>query len=193
MESSLLTLIDLENLTATHGEGWGLPHVQRVLHLIDLISVDVPHNSQALTVATYLHDWGAFPLYRQSGVDHALRSRQVAEQEILPRLDIPTEAPPIILETIERHDYRDPRPVTCHEARLLREADFLDFLGVIGMVREFAWGPNNLSVCLRRVLDRRQKIMGRFTYPQAQELAEVRLARMAQCLAWLEEESFAYL
>lgn len=193
MELSLLTLADLENLTATHGEAWGLPHVQRVLHLIGLISVDVAHNAQALTVATYLHDWGAFPLYRQPGIDHALRSRQVAEQEILPRLDMPAETHPIILETIERHDYRDPRLVTCHEARLLREADFLDFLGVIGLAREFAWGPNNLRVCYRRVLDRRQHIMGRFTYPRAQELAEVRLTRMAQCLAWLEEESFDYL
>jgi len=193
MDPSLLTLNDLESLTASNGEGWGLSHVQRVLHLIDLISVDVPHDSQALTVATYLHDWGAFSLYRQPGVDHALRSRQVAEQEILPRLDLPAETHPIILETIERHDYRDPHPVTCPEARLLREADFLDFLGVIGLVREFAWGPNNLSVCLRRVLDRRQQIMGRFTYPRAQELAEVRLTRMAQCLAWLEEECFDYL
>ena len=193
MESSLLALTDIENLTATHGEGWGLPHVRRVLHLIDLISVDVPHDAPALTVATYLHDWGAFPLYRQKGVDHALRSRQVAEQEILPRLDIPAETHPIILETIERHDYRDPRPVTCSEALLLREADFLDFLGVIGMVREFAWGPNDLRVCYTRVLDRRQQIMGRFTYPRAQELAEIRLDRMAQCLAWLDEESFDYL
>jgi uncharacterized protein len=141
MESSLLTLTDLENLTATHGEGWGWPHVQRVLHLIGLIGMDAPHDAPALTVAAYLHDWGAFSIYRQPGVEHALRSRQVAEQEILPRLNAPAAAHPIILAAIEQHDYRDPRPATCHEARLLREADFLDFLGVIGLVREFAWGP----------------------------------------------------
>jgi hypothetical protein len=41
----------------------------------------------------------------------------------------------ILLETIELHDYRDMRPTQSNEALLLREADMLEFLGLIGMAR----------------------------------------------------------
>ncbi len=41
-----------------------------------------------MELAAYMHDWGAFPVYIQKGVEHAIRSRQVVEMEILPRLDL---------------------------------------------------------------------------------------------------------
>jgi hypothetical protein len=66
----------------------------------------------------------------------------------------------------------------------------LEFLGMIGMAREFARGPKDVAVCFHRILDRRAGIEGRFTLTRAQEIAETRLARMAQCLDWLVEEGF---
>ena len=171
----MLTLSDLETMTKTDGEGWGLAHVKRVLHLIDLIGFDLSFDRFALTIATYLHDWAAFPRYRQAGIGHALRSRQLAEAEILPQMNLPATTRPIIMEAIERHDYRDLRPVSSLEALLLREADFLDFLGVIGLTREFAWGPNNLEICLQQLLARRAIIETRFTLPVAQQLAAIPL------------------
>lgn len=189
----LLTVADLETLTLSAGENWALPHVRRVLRLAEEIGVDLTYDASAFTIAAYLHDWGAFPRYQQSGVDHALRSRQVAEAEILPRMDLTPAQVALILDTIELHDYRDPRPALSAEALLLREADFLDFLGVIGLARVFAWGPNDLAVCHRRTLARRDALRDRFTLPRAQAIATTRLARMEQCLAWLEEEGFGHL
>jgi hypothetical protein len=69
----------------------------------------------------------------------------------------------------------------------------LEFLGMIGMAREFARGPKDVGVCYRRILDRRAGIEGRFTLPRAREIAEIRLERMAQCLEWLTQESFGSL
>jgi hypothetical protein len=69
----------------------------------------------------------------------------------------------------------------------------LEFLGMIGMAREFARGPKDVAACYRRILDRRAAIEGRFTLPRAQEIAEIRLARMAQCLDWLTEEGLGNL
>ena len=135
---TLLTLTDLETLTRTNGEGWALPHVHRVLYLAQDIGTTLTYDHHAFAVAAYLHDWGAFPRYLQSGVDHAQRSHQVAEADILPQMDLTQEQVALILDAIERHDYRDSRPVTSAEALLLREADFLDFLGVIGFARVFA-------------------------------------------------------
>jgi hypothetical protein len=140
-----------------------------------------------------MHDWGAFPKYIQPGVEHAARSRQVVEAEILPHLDLTRKQKENLLEAIELHDYRDMRRTKSNEALLLREADMLEFLGMMGMAREFARGPRNVETCYRRILSRRDRIRGRFILPGAQEIARVRLQQMEICLGWLLEDSFGVL
>jgi HD superfamily phosphodiesterase len=193
MEKMLLPLDDIIQMTHRTGENWAVTHAQRLLRLIQEIGVGLSYDASVLSYAAYLHDWGAFPAYLEKGVEHALRSRQVVEVEILPFLDLPLPAQQKLLEAIEYHDYRDLRMPQSTEALLLREADMLEFLGMIGIGREFARGPKDLQVCFRRVLDRRNGIETRFTVPRAREIAIIRLERMAQCLAWLEEESYGIL
>jgi hypothetical protein len=115
------------------------------------------------------------------------------EAEILPRLDLTAAQKEVLLETIELHDYRDMRQTKSKEALLLREADMLEFLGMVGMARDFARGPRNLQACYRRILDRRYGIQGRFILPRARQIAQVRLNHMEQALEWLHEESFGVL
>jgi HD superfamily phosphodiesterase len=193
MEAGKLTLDDIIQLTLDVGEDWAVAHAERLLVLIDQISPDTPYDFRVMEFATYLHDWGAFPRYIQKDVEHALRSRQVVEEEILPHLDLTPTQKCILLEAIELHDYRDKRPTQSNEALLLREADMLEFLGMIGMAREFARGPRNVETCYRRILSRRDHIQGHFTIPSAQQIARVRFERMEQCLVWLEEEGFGAL
>jgi len=193
LQNQSLTLADLKGLTRIEGDPWKLSHVRRVLKLIEIIGEGMTYDETAVTIATYLHDWGAYPRYQQPGVDHALRSRQVAESLILPRMDLPESVVGVILETIEFHDYRDFRTVISTEALLLREADFLDFLGVIGLVREVGRGPEELISAYKRVIARRDLIKDRFTLPIARQMAAIRLARLEQCLEWLQEESFAFV
>jgi HD superfamily phosphodiesterase len=153
----------------------------------------MPYDEDVVELAAYMHDWGAFPTYIQKDVEHAVRSRQVVEEEILPHLDLTAEQKDILLESIELHDYRDTRPMRSREALLLREADMLEFLGAIGMAREFARGPKNIETTYKRILARRSVIQGRFTLPRAQQIARVRLDRMETNLQWLHEESFGIL
>jgi uncharacterized protein len=188
-----MNIEQIKQATLELGQGWGFAHATRVLKLIDLIGAELAYDKNALLYAVYLHDWGAFPQYAQPGVDHALRSRQIAETEILPFTDLSTTTQAIVAEAIELHDYRDPRPHTSIESLLLREADWLDMLGMIGIAREFAWGPNNLQKCYERILARRAGIQGRLTLPKAQELAGLRIARMGNLLELLQEESFGIL
>ena len=184
---------DLQRMTDEYGEGWAGPHVRRLFKLIDLIDSGIIYDREALAYAVWLHDWGAFPRFYRSGVDHGLRSRQVAETEILPHIEVTEQQKTIILDAIEYHDYRCVLPAGSPEALLLREADFLDFLGAIGTVREFAWGPNQLKKIITRIKSRRDGIRGRFTIPAAQAIAEKRLARMDQILEWVAEESLGEL
>lgn len=188
-----LTIDDIIQMTLRVGEGWAVTHAQRLMKLIRELGQDMAYDEQTLTFAAYLHDWGAFPLYFEKGVEHALRSRQVVESDILPRLDLSPAAKQILLEAIELHDYRDQRPTQSTEALLLREADMLEFLGMIGMAREFARGPKDVAVCYRRILERRVGIQGRFSLSRAREIAQIRLERMEQALRWLQEESFGIL
>jgi uncharacterized protein len=191
--STNYTLDDVIAMTLRDGEGWAVAHARRLLELIKLIGQDTPYDLDALTLAVYLHDWGAFPCYQVNGVEHALRSRQVAETEILPHMDLSLSAKQIVLEAVELHDYRDTRPTQSNEALLLREADMLEFLGVIGMARDFARGPRDVEICHRRILARKANIREKFTLPRAQEIAAIRIEHMEQCLQWLDEESFGVL
>jgi uncharacterized protein len=193
MMTPQFTLDDIIQKTFQIGESWAVNHAKRLLVLIQEIGKDLTFDANIMTLAAYLHDWGAFTLYQEKGVEHALRSRQVVEAEILPYLDLALPSKQVLLEAIELHDYRDLRPPQSYEALLLREADMLEFLGVIGMARDFARGPKDVGVCTRRIQDRREGIHGRFTLPRAQEIAQVRLERMDQCLLWLGEESFGIL
>lgn len=193
MTETQLTLDNVVQMTLQVGENWAVTHAKRLLELIKQIGVDIPYDSHVMELAAYMHDWGAFSPYAQKDIEHAIRSRQVAETEILPRLDLTPGQKVILLETIELHDYRDMRPTQSNEALLLREADMLEFLGMIGMARDFARGPRNIETCRKRIVSRRNDIEKRFTLPRAQEIAQVRLERMDQCLRWLNEEGFGNL
>jgi uncharacterized protein len=188
-----MKLKQIKQSTLELGQGWGLAHATRVLKLIDLIGEELEYDREALPYAVYLHDWGAFPKYVQPGIDHALRSRQIAETEILPYTTLSPATQKILADAIEQHDYRDLRPHTSVESLLLREADWLDMLGVIGITREFAWGPNNLQKCYDRIVARRAGIQDRLIIPKAKELAELRMERMDKVLELLREESFGIL
>jgi HD superfamily phosphodiesterase len=193
MNTRQLSLDDIIQMTLEVGEDWAVSHAERLLHLVEQIAEDRAYDQEIMELAAYLHDWGAFPAYLRKGVEHAIRSRQVVEEEILTQLNLVPEQKDILLEAIELHDYRDQHPTKSIEALLLREADMLEFLGMIGIARDFARGPRDIETCYKRILARRNDIQGRFTLPRAQEIARVRLQRMETSLQWLNEESFGIL
>ena len=193
MDADPLMLDDIIQMTLAAGEDWAVAHAERLLRLIEQIGADIPYDEDVIELALYLHDWGAFPCYIQKDVEHAVRSRQIVEAAILPQLELTSAQKDILLEAIELHDYRDTRVPKSNEALLLREADMLEFLGMIGMAREFARGPKNVETCYKRILSRQYGIQGRFTLPCAQQIAKVRLERMETSLQWLHEESFDIL
>jgi HD superfamily phosphodiesterase len=192
MESQI-SPIDIIQMTQQVGDSWAVAHAKRLIELVKQISADIPYDPLVMELAAYMHDWGAFSSYSQKGVEHAVRSRQVVESDILPHLILTENQKAVLLETIELHDYRDMRPTQSNEALLLREADMLEFLGMIGMARDFARGPRNIETCYKRILGRQADIRDRFTLPRAQEIAQRRLERMDESLRWLEEESFGVL
>ena len=97
------------------------------------------------------------------------------------------------MDAVSLHDYRNLKRVNSVESLLLREADMLDMLGVVGILREFAWGPNDLKVCYECILARRNRIAGQLTLPRAETTVEERLISVDQILAQLTLDSFKML
>ena len=126
---------EIARLTEEYGGQWGMNHTRRLLELISIIGEGMEYNGEAVWMAAHLHDWGAYPPWAEKEVEHAFRSRQVAE-DFLTERSCPAKLKTLVLECIEfHHTGGDQRSL---ESTLLREADILDFLGVVGVLRDFS-------------------------------------------------------
>lgn len=127
----------IRELTSEYGAEWGLNHVDRLLRLVEIIGEDQQYDRQLIWIAAHLHDWGAYPQYAEEGKDHAVRSREVAG-EILRQMSLDSKSQDIVLDAIGEHSGSG--DCSSIESTLLREADYLDFMGIIGIARDFAKG-----------------------------------------------------
>ena len=178
---------EIARLTEEHGGAWGINHTRRLLHLVEIIGQGLSYDGEALWLAAHLHDWGAYKPWAQPGVDHVLRSRQVVEQylsehECAPALQA------LILECIELHHAAgSDRSV---EAILLRDADVLDFLGVVGILRDVSKNPRDLRKAYDTIRQRRLKLPPLLHLERAREIAAERVKEMDAVLREFEAESF---
>jgi uncharacterized protein len=134
-----------------------------------------------------LHDWGAYAHWAQEGVDHALRSTQVA-QTFMTEKGYPADLRAAVLECIEFHHKGAPDKRI--ETLLLRDADILDLLGVVGIVRDFCRVPGNFRQGYENIQKRKQQLTGAVYFEKAWEIAEKRITEMETFLAAFENETF---
>jgi uncharacterized protein len=114
---------------------WGPAHGQRDYEMTRALAraEGVTVDDDALYAAAYLHDMGGIPPYAKAGVDHGERSAQLADS-VLRAVGFPMEKAGLAKEIMAHHQYYRP-PDTLAVAVLFRDADILDFLGAIDIVR----------------------------------------------------------
>jgi len=178
---------ELTRLTEEYGGAWGINHTRRLLKLISIIGEGQSYNKDALWVAAHLHDWGGYSQWAQSGVDHAPRSRQVAEPFLVER-HYPSDEAKLILECIEFH--HSDNSARCLEVQLLSDADALDFLGVVGVLRDFSKNAKDLRQAYDISRKRRAKLPGLLCLAKSKEIAAQRLADMDELFAKFEADTF---
>ncbi len=71
---------EIVRLTQEYGLDFGVKHTLRLLKLVELIGEGQDYNHEAIWLAAYLHDWGGYAPWPKPDVDHAVRSREVADQ-----------------------------------------------------------------------------------------------------------------
>jgi uncharacterized protein len=180
---------EIVRLTEEYGGQWGINHVQRLLRLIAIIGEGMEYDSDTVWLAAHLHDWGAYPQWAQEGVPHDLRSKQVA-QAFLAERGYPGHLAERVLECVEFHHSGDPNRRI--ESILLSDADALDFLGVVGVLRDFSKKPRELRKAYETAQERRVKVPKRILLDKSKEIATRRIQQMEDLFAAFEENSFGY-
>lgn len=114
---------------------WGLAHAERNFqNTLDLAEREkVAVDRDVLFAAAFLHDVGGIAPHEKEGVDHAVRSVEIAEP-LLKNAGFPMEHFDEVKEIILGHTYYTAAPKGI-VAQLFRDADILDFLGVMGVAR----------------------------------------------------------
>lgn len=177
---------EIQQLTREYGGDWGLNHSKRLLDLVSRISGDYEYNAEVIWLCAYLHDWGGYAKWKLPGIDHAQRSGEVVE-EFLSNRGYPQDKLFEVLECITTHHSAGINRSI--EAQLLSDADALDFLGCIGILRIFSKRTKDLRAAYENAKLKREQLPGKLCLEESQAIAVQRLDRMDQMLAWLEQET----
>lgn len=203
MIPSCMNRQEVVRLTEEYGGPWLVGHAHRLLQLIPAIAGELKYDPDVAWLAAWMHDWGVCPKWTQEGVSHCRRSREVAEQH-LRQTRCPKRILDPVLEAIEyHHGGCDER---CPEAILLNDADALDSLGVLGVLKEFAMIPAEMTgdYCLpsadfglrdayERIRIRRENLPRLLRLESSRELAKARMADMDAIFAMLERDTFGHI
>lgn len=169
----------------------GFDHVQRVhdicLKLADGLEID----RNVLECAAYLHDI-AVPVF---GPEQHYERAQEAAGDILAQVGLPKEKHKLVFDAIKTHTrYIDVTPETI-EGKVLKDADGIDYLGAIGIMRGVLRSYRNKSYSgnvstegkqtLTKLVDKVDKT---FSTEKGKAMAKERIDFISGFLRRLDEE-----
>ncbi len=146
-------------------------------------------DEDVLFAAAFLHDSGAIPPFAKDGVDHSVRSAELAEP-LLRKLGFPMAKYPAVKAAILGHMF-DKEAGSSPEAIALHDADALDFLGATGIARRLAVtgdAPDMDSV-MARLQAVYEEIPGGLVTGTAKRMAIPRLVAMKAFFDQLKRET----
>jgi uncharacterized protein len=177
---------EILRLTEEYGGAWAVCHAQRILNTVAVIADGAPYAAEPLWLAAHLHDWGGYARWAVAGVDHAVRSTQVA-REFLAERSCPAELAARVLECIEFH-HGGPAGRS-FESTLFTDADALDLLGTVGVLRIFAMNYRDLRAAVAAVRRYREMSERAVTLPVSRRIAVDRLQETDRMLKAFEEQT----
>jgi HD superfamily phosphodiesterase len=178
---------EIAALTEEYGGQWGINHTKRLLQLIAIIGEGLQYDPEAVWIAAHLHDWGGYGKWAQKDVDHAERSFQVAGEFLKERGCEPAMQQKI-LECIRLHHKGGAEGNV--ESQLLSDADALDFLGVVGVLRDFSKNTKDMRKAYDTARRRRATLPDALRLPRSRDLASERIPQMDELLERFKRDSF---
>jgi len=166
-----------------------LDHVERMTTWCQRLGQKEGADMEVLTAGALLHDIGV-TINRK---EHYLAGREKAA-EILKQVEFPKEKIKDALHVLESHSrYGGPAPDTL-EAKVGQDADALEYIGAIGIIRAVVRGLNDGSFdgkaksfpkLLRSILS---KVEGTFHTKEAEKIGQDRIEYMRRFLERIEME-----
>src|SRR5277367_91547 len=172
-------------------------HQPRLYALTRQIAWDLNYDDDVVFAAAWLHDLGVFIGHRPedpaelSRWDHVRYACERAS-EVLEEAHFPAEKTPAVLAAIREHQPHD--APTSIEATILRDADILEQLGAIGILRTVCKiGRDTRYATFTDAVKTLQKnletLPGKIRLENAKHLAEPRIATLRDFLNAIESES----
>jgi len=176
---------------------WGIAHSERNYQFaVDLASHEkLSIDKDILFAAAFLHDIGAIEPFRIQGVEHATRSVQVMEP-LLKSFGLSDEKISKVREAILGHMYNAELIPEGLEAVLFHDADTLDFLGSIGLVRivgltdRHAWAPT-LPGAIETLQGWTEELPRKLITQSAKVIAKKRIAELKGVMTSLQQYTFS--
>jgi uncharacterized protein len=170
---------------------WGWRHSERDFLLARQIAREegLAVDEDVLFAAAFLHDSGAVPPFARDGVDHGVRSAELAEP-LLRKAGFPMAKYPAVKAAILGHMF-DKEAGDVAEAKALHDADSLDFLGATGIARRLSTtgsAPDTDAV-MARLYSVYEEIPGRLITAAAKRMAIPRLVAMKAFFDQLKRET----
>jgi len=176
-------------------------HQPRLYALTQQVGAGLDYDDDVIYAAAWLHDLGVFIGHRPEDPEQLAKWNHVTYAcqhvpQILTGANFPAEKIPAVLEAIRTHQPTD-NP-TIIEAIILRDADILEQLGAIGILRNvskvgrdtrFSQFTQIVTVLRRSLADLPAKIR----LDSTRKLAEPRIHALRQFLAAVDDEAGSLL
>ena len=176
-----------ENSDDSFDHGW--PHVKRVLKLAEKLAKMEKANIYIVRTSALLHDIGR--LYeKEKNENHAIISARMAK-ELLDSLNVCENCVNDVIHAIKAHSFSlGIKPKTI-EAKVLSDADKLDAIGAVGIVRAIMFNVKNnkdIEKMIQHFFDKLLTLKDLMNTESARKLAEERHNFMVQFIKRLKEE-----
>jgi uncharacterized protein len=172
-------------------------HQPRLYELAREVGLGLSYDDDVLYAAAWMHDLGVFVGHRPAELDALARWNNVTyaiekTPEILRRFGFPEEKIPAVLEAIRTHQPN--ADATTTEAVILRDADILEQLGAVGVLRAVGKIGRDtryptftaVTATLSQAL---ATLPGRITLDSARTLAEPKIRVLDEFLKAVEVEA----
>lgn len=164
-------------------------HIQRMTRWCEILGPKIGADMQTLVAGALIHDLGVTVDRRR----HYIAGKELG-REVLLEAGLPEGALEGALHVMECHSrYGGPEPKTV-EARVARDADALEYLGAIGIVRavvrgltdgSFSGKAEDFPEFLFRLIE---SLRGTFQLEDTRKIGEERIRFMEQFLCRIKEE-----
>ncbi|MEM1627965.1 MAG: HD domain-containing protein [Desulfurococcaceae archaeon] len=169
----------------------GLPHVERVLkwtyRIIEAEKLEI--DEEILRLSVYLHDIG-----RVIGEPHGHYSMMIAE-ELMREIGYNEDYIMRVLNAIAYHSFSFSKHYKieplCEEAKILSDADKIDALGIVGLLRVFSYSfklNRNMQDTLEHFYEKIFNLEKYMHYNFSKRIARVYITRIKLILRALVEE-----